>query len=45
MPIDANGINYDMELKKLDFKILGERDEGKRKLVPRMRNAHTRARA
>ena len=43
MPIEANGIIYDMELKKLDFQTLGVRDEGKRKLVPRMMNTHTRA--
>ena len=43
MRIQANGEIYDMEFKKLDFENWGVRHEGKRKLVPQMRNAHTRA--
>ena len=43
MRIDANGAIYDIKSKKYDFESRAMRHEGERKLVPEMRNAHTRA--
>ena len=43
MRIKGNEPIYDMELKKLDFESRGVRHEGKRKLVPQIRNTHIRA--
>ena len=44
MEIKAKGAIYDMKLKKLDSQSRSVTHEGKCKLVPQMRNAHTRAR-
>ena len=44
MRIEANRPWSDMELQNSDFLTQGERHEGKRKLVPQMRNAHRRTR-
>ena len=41
--IEANGAIYDIKSKKCDFESWGVRHERKRKLVPRMRNTHSRA--
>ena len=43
MRIKANGAIYDIKSKKCDFQSLGVSHEEKRKVVPQMRNAHTRA--
>ena len=44
MQIEAKGAIYDMEWKKLDFETWDVRHEGKSKLMPQIRNSHTRAR-
>ena len=44
MRFEAKGAIYGMELKKLDFQARGTRQKGKSKLVPQIRNSHTRAR-
>ena len=43
MRIEDYGAIYDIKYKKCDFEIRGMGNEAKRKRVPQMRNAHTRA--
>ena len=44
MRIKASKVSCDMEAKNHDFETQDDRDEGKSKLVPQLKKAHTRAR-